>query len=90
MGAGFERDLRMCREPFWFIGVPVSEISDTIGTGRMIGNFCKQQIPPLRCAPVGMTDYDNNFRDRTLERERNRGLRELRNPSRGTKMGAIP
>jgi hypothetical protein len=27
----------------------------------------KQQIPPLRCAPVGMTDYVSNFRDRILE-----------------------
>jgi hypothetical protein len=29
----------------------------------------KQQIPPLRCAPVGMTDYVNNVGDRTLDQE---------------------
>jgi hypothetical protein len=27
----------------------------------MIANPHKQQIPPLRCAPVGMTTYFNNF-----------------------------
>ncbi len=32
----------------------------------MIANPDKQQIPPLRCAPVGMTNYFNNFKDRTL------------------------
>jgi hypothetical protein len=32
----------------------------------MIANPHKQQIPPLRCAPVGMTDYFNNFKETTL------------------------
>jgi hypothetical protein len=32
----------------------------------MIANPQKQQIPPLRFAPVGMTDFLNNFRLRTL------------------------
>jgi len=53
-------------------------MSDVIATRSMITNPRKQQIPPLRCAPVGMTDYvcprrsdrDDRFvdyfRDRTL------------------------
>jgi len=32
----------------------------------MIAGRRKQQIPPLRCAPVGMTNYADNFRDKTL------------------------
>jgi hypothetical protein len=56
----------------------------------MIGNFCKQQIPPLRCAPVGMTDYDNNFRDRTLERKKSRASGVAESFPRHKKMGAIP
>jgi hypothetical protein len=32
----------------------------------MIADPDKQQIPPLRYASVGMTDYAGNFRDRTL------------------------
>jgi hypothetical protein len=35
---------------------------------NLIANPNKQQIPPLRCAPVGMTTYLNNFGDRTLVR----------------------
>src|SRR5437899_1591534 len=33
----------------------------------MIANPFKHQIPPLRCASVGMTNYVNIFRDRTLQ-----------------------
>jgi hypothetical protein len=36
------------------------KISNIIETCGMIANPHKQQIPPLRCAPVGMT---NLFRD---------------------------
>ena len=32
----------------------------------MIANSHKQQTPPLRCGPVGMTNYVDDFRDRTL------------------------
>ena len=41
-----------------------------IATFRMIAGPYKQQIPPLRCAPVGMTHfiYVNNFRLPTLAR----------------------
>jgi hypothetical protein len=34
---------------------PVSKISDIIATRSMIATPHKQQIPPLRCASVGMT-----------------------------------
>ena len=40
---------------------PESGISDIIATRRMSADPHKQQIPPLRCAPVGMTNYVNNF-----------------------------
>jgi hypothetical protein len=33
----------------------VSEVLDIISTRGMIAQSYKQQIPPLRCAPVGMT-----------------------------------
>ena len=44
----------------------LSEIGDIIATLSMSADPDKQQIPPLRCAPVGMTNYVNHFRDRTL------------------------
>jgi hypothetical protein len=37
----------------------VSKISDIIATRSMSADPHKQQIPPLRCAPVGMTHYVN-------------------------------
>jgi hypothetical protein len=39
--------------------------SDTMR--KMIANPRQQQIPPLRCAPVGMTNYVDNFRNRMLD-----------------------
>src|SRR6266566_3168492 len=36
----------------------------------MIANPEKQQIPPLRCAPVGMTNLCRHFRNRTLLQRR--------------------
>ena len=42
----------------------VAEIGNIIATRRVIANPHKQQIPPLRCAPVGMTNYVNYFRGR--------------------------
>lgn len=35
---------------------PESRIRDILATRRMIANPLKQQIPSLRCAPVGMTE----------------------------------
>jgi hypothetical protein len=34
---------------------------DIIATHSMICHSHKQQIPPLRCAPIGMTNYFNKF-----------------------------
>ncbi len=41
-------------------------IRDIIATRSLIAHRQKQQIPPLRCAPVGMTDCVNYFRGKTL------------------------
>jgi hypothetical protein len=38
--------------------------SGMVATRGMISKPRKQQIPPLRCASVGMTDYVSNFRHR--------------------------
>jgi hypothetical protein len=47
---------------------PVSRIGDIMAARSMNADLHKQQIPPLRCAPVGMTDYVDNVRHGTLER----------------------
>jgi hypothetical protein len=44
------------------------QISDFIAMRNRIANPHKQQIPPLRCAPVGMINYLIHFRDGTLVR----------------------
>ncbi len=36
---------------------PVSKIDDIMATRSFGADPHKQQIPPLRCAPVGMTNY---------------------------------
>src|SRR5438552_1826084 len=61
--------------------VPVS-ISEIIATRSMCANPHKQQIPPLRCAPVGMTTYDVNVRDWTP------GCMDLYLAGRGGEVGA--
>src|SRR5258705_11372891 len=38
------------------------EVSFIIVTCSIIASLDKQQIPPLRCAPVGMTGYVNHFK----------------------------
>jgi hypothetical protein len=44
-------------EPVWSIRPGVlSKIGDIIATLSLSADRGKQQIPPLRCAPVGMTD----------------------------------
>jgi hypothetical protein len=48
---------------------PVSKIGDRIATRSRSADRHKQQIPPLRCAPVGMTNDVNHFRDRALGEE---------------------
>jgi hypothetical protein len=45
-------ELRLYVDTPWY---PASEIGDIIATRNMIANPQKQQIAPLRCAPVGMT-----------------------------------
>jgi hypothetical protein len=44
-----------------------SKICDIIATCCMSADPQKQQIPTLRCAPVGMTNHVHNFRLRTME-----------------------
>ncbi len=46
----------------------VSKFDEIIATLNMSADPNKQQIPPLRCAPVGMTNH-LNFKDRTLDVE---------------------
>ncbi len=41
---------------------------DILATGSVIASPNKQQIPPLRCAPVGMTNQVDNFTDRNYSR----------------------
>jgi hypothetical protein len=48
---------------------PVSKIGDRIATRSRSADRHKQQIPPLRCAPVGMTNDVNHFRDGPLEKK---------------------
>jgi hypothetical protein len=43
----------------------LAEIGNIIATRCVIANPHKQQIPPLRCAPAGMTYYVNHFRPAT-------------------------
>jgi hypothetical protein len=39
------------------LSCPVFEIGDMIATYSFSDDPAKQQIPPLRCASVGMTNY---------------------------------
>jgi hypothetical protein len=50
-----------CLQRYEVILCPASEVSDIIATSSVIANFYKQQIPPLRCASVGMTNYVSYF-----------------------------
>jgi hypothetical protein len=62
----------------------VSLNEDIITNASMSVNRNEQQIPPLRCAPVGMTDYLNKFGDWKLRKAKQEERPALKKEDRPT------